>query len=284
MSEKSKTRQLGRQTKCRQCDAPLRPGARYCSRCRAWTVAPENKSGDKFPGMKRLSEVTASGVEHIPTGPWDKVFGISHRTKIAGIVRASTNLLGGVPGAGKSTLALQLTDALAGSLQKEVIYIAAEEELVAVRERAERLELKNMALIQGISALGGMQTELGALLLAVRPSGIVLDSLPGLGLETPEQGVQYCEALKGYAVELQCPIIVINHATKQDDLAGLLQLQHAVDATMVMYVNPDESRTLTPLKNRNGPCDVEVRLIMTERGLVAARDTEDEDEDENEET
>ncbi len=233
--------------------------------------------------MTLLSEVESSkGVKHIPTGPWDECFGVHYETKRAGIVCGSVNLVGGMPGAGKSTLSLQLTDALAGSLGKQVIYIAAEEDLIEVKERAVRLGLKHLNLIQGISALGGMQTELGGLLLAVRPAGIVLDSIPGLGLETQEMAVEYCSALKGYAVELQCPIIVINHATKQDDQAGLLSMQHAVDCTMVMYVNPDESRTLTPLKNRNGPCDVQVRLLMTERGLVAAPSDEEDEEDEDE--
>jgi DNA repair protein RadA/Sms len=239
------------------------------------------ESKERFPGMKLLSEVdeSGSGVVHIATGPWDACFGVSYVTKKAGIVVGSVNLVGGVPGAGKSTLSLQLANALARSLKKEVVYIAAEEDLLAVKERAKRLGLDSLHLIQGISALGGMQTELGGLLLQVRPSGIILDSLPGLGLETPEQGVEYVSALKGYAVELQCPIIVIDHATKADDLAGLLALQHAVDATLVMYVNPDESRTLTPLKNRNGPCDVEVRLLMTEHGLVASTGADDEDDD-----
>ena len=279
-SAKSKTRQLGVLTRCRRCEAPLRPGAKWCSRCKAWTLA-QPRGKDKYPGMKLLSEVEAgAGVRHIPTGPWDSCFGVSYETKQAGIVQASINLVGGVPGAGKSTLSLQLANNLAGSLKKEVVYIAAEEDLLAVKERAKRLGLQHLNLIQGISALGGMQTELGGLLLGVRPSGIILDSLPGLGLETPEMGVEYCSALKGYAVELQCPIIVIDHATKSDDLAGLLALQHAVDATLVMYVNPDQSRTLTPLKNRNGPCDVEVRLLMTEHGLIAAPSGDD-DEDSN---
>jgi predicted ATP-dependent serine protease len=281
-AKKKETRPLGHQSKCRACFAPLRPGARHCGRCKAWTVHPENKTGKKYPGMSLLSEVDMSGqgVTHIPTGPWDPCFGVSYLTKKAGIVAGSVNLVGGVPGAGKSTLSLQLTNALAKSLSREIVYIAAEEDLIQVKERAKRLDLDCLHLIQGISALGGMQTELGALLLDVRPAGIILDSLPGLGLETPEMGVEYCSALKGYAVELNCPIIVIDHATKSDDLAGLLALQHAVDATLVLFVNPDETRTLTPLKNRNGPCDVQVRLLMTEKGLVAAGNEEDEEDDE----
>lgn len=282
-SAKSRTHSLSNTTKCRQCNAPLRPGAKYCGRCKCWTRGVTPLSKDKFPGTKLLSEVESSkGIRHIPTGPWDQCFGVHYETKRAGIVAGSVNLVGGLPGAGKSTLSLQLTNALAKSLDKEVIYIAAEEDLIEVRERAIRLGLQHMHLIRGISALGGMQVELGGLLLAVRPAGIILDSLPGLGLETPEMGVEYCSALKGFAVELQCPIIVIDHATKQDDLAGLLALQHAVDATLVMYVNPDETRTLAPLKNRNGPTDVEVRLLMTEHGLVAMPSEEEEEEDEEE--
>ena len=120
-----------------------------------------------------------------------------------------------------------------------------------------------------------MQTELGRLLLEYKPSGIVLDSLPGLGLDTPQQNVEYCKALKGYAVALNCPIIIINHATKQDDLAGLMALQHDVDGTMVMFVNQDETRTLTNIKCRHGVAGVEVHLDMTENGLVKIESRED---------
>lgn len=262
--------------RCSRCQAKLFHGSLYCSRCKVWNIV---KIVSNLKGMTRLSEVSSTPVEHIPTGPWDKAFGINYETKIAGIVRPSVNLVGGVPGAGKSTLSLQLADALAAALaastKSDVIYIATEESLPEVQARAKRLNLKNLYFIQGIAALGGLQVELGQLLLAAKPSGIILDSLPGLSLETPEQGVEFCKALKSYAVELNCPIIVIDHATKADDLAGLLALQHAVDCTLVLYVNPDESRTLTPLKNRNGPTDVEVQLIMTENGLIERVKEED---------
>ena len=253
--------------RCSSCEAKLSHGSKYCSRCKTWNF--HKPASQTFAGMQRLSEVVSTHVEHISTGPWDRCFGVHYESKKMGIVRTSVNLVGGVPGAGKSTLSLQLTDALAQHLQRDIIYIAAEESLPEVRVRAIRLGLKNLHLIQGISALGGMQTELGALLLAAKPGGIILDSLPGLSLDTPEQAVEYCKALKGYAVALNCPIIVIDHATKADDLAGLLALQHAVDSTNVLYVQPDESRILSPMKNRNGPSDVEVHMRMTEQGLIA---------------
>ena len=39
---------------------------------------------------------------------------------------------------------------------------------------------------------------------------------------------------------------------------------------------------LTPLKNRNGPCYVEVRLLMTEKGLISPMREEGDGESEDE--
>jgi DNA repair protein RadA/Sms len=271
---------------CTNCSAKLRAGTFKCPKCKKWNFQTKNAlEGRK--DVQILSEVEDNEVDHISTGAWDPCFGIHFRTKKAGPVKGSVYLLGGVPGAGKSTLSLQLADALGGSLQQNVMYIAAEEELKPIKERGLRLQLQHMNKILGISAVGGIQTELGRLLLEYKPAGIVLDSLPGLSLDTAAAGVEYCQALKGYAVALKCPIIVIDHATKQDDLAGLMALQHGVDGTLVMFVNEDETRTLTNIKCRHGPSGIEIHMAMTEFGLRKIEssdsdsDTEEDDEEED---
>jgi DNA repair protein RadA/Sms len=57
-----------------------------------------------------------------------------------GIVPGSLILLGGDPGIGKSTLALQLALRLN---EKKVLYISGEESLQQIKLRAERLEISN---------------------------------------------------------------------------------------------------------------------------------------------
>ena len=126
---------------CLSCSAKLRPNSFKCRKCKSWNF----QSKAALEGRKeiqRLSEVKEDEVEHIPTGPWDICFGVHYLTKVMGPVRGSTYLIGGVPGAGKSTLSLQLSDALAGALKKDVIYIAAEEKLTDVKLRGVRLQLK----------------------------------------------------------------------------------------------------------------------------------------------
>ncbi|MFV2039834.1 MAG: AAA family ATPase, partial [Acidimicrobiales bacterium] len=57
-----------------------------------------------------------------------------------GLVRGSVTLLGGEPGIGKSTLLLQLADAVSAQ-GRRVLYVSAEESATQLRRRADRLGL-----------------------------------------------------------------------------------------------------------------------------------------------
>ncbi|MCK7538137.1 MAG: AAA family ATPase [Marinilabiliales bacterium] len=62
-----------------------------------------------------------------------------------GMVKGSLILMGGEPGIGKSTLALQI--ALASSSRKKVLYVSGEESEGQVKLRAKRLEGRNDQLL-----------------------------------------------------------------------------------------------------------------------------------------
>ena len=125
-----------------------------------------------------LHEIDAARVERIRTGmpEFDSVLG-------GGIVPGSLTLLGGPPGAGKSTLALQIAARLAAI--GSVVYLCGEESAAQVKLRAMRL---------GIAAQENLlvyaETNLRAALDEIErlaPRALIVDSiqtvwLPGVGI------------------------------------------------------------------------------------------------------
>jgi DNA repair protein RadA/Sms len=219
-------------------------------------------------------------VERIETGLVDRVFG-------GGVAKTSVCLLGGEPGAGKTTLCLQLADIFTQRTEKEVLYIANEQAPEELKETADRLCLKNKHMIRVVKAMGGVAFDIGELFFRYRPGAIFLDSVTNWVGEDLELAVTVCKRLKAYTVELKAPSIVINQITKGGDHAGLMKMQHAVDMTVIFSIldaaEIDEDKELKgtsvrlfqSIKNRHGPAPEEQLFQMTEKGLVGIEDKDD---------
>jgi DNA repair protein RadA/Sms len=226
----------------------------------------------------------------ISTGPWDPCWG-EHTDKDGkhhiGCVNNSVSLIGGKPGAGKSTLSLQFADNILSKVEGEVLYMAEEEAKETVKSRAVRLGLKNTNRIRIIPM--GTKVDLGAVILDRKPKAMIYDSLSKI-CPDPAAAIEFLARLKEYSVLIGSPSIVIDHVTKDEDFAGFMQLQHEVDMTAMFTVFPDEVREIKTRKNRNGPSGVSVLLNMTEVGLTLREPEEDEeaalgnDEEEYDET
>src|SRR6185436_5540104 len=129
---------------CVRCTAPMKQGAAQCKECGKW-----HTGGETTQQVCRLVDLVASDVERIVTGPWDSVWG-------GGIAQTSITLLGGEPGAGKSTLVTEIAAAVPGTL-----YISAEEEPGQIKGRADRLEIdkEEQEAIYIAPAFGGIDLE-----------------------------------------------------------------------------------------------------------------------------
>lgn len=268
---------------CARCGARFDGDLSRCISCGHWNIGNEQRAANVDETVL-LSDVTGASIERILTGyAWDRCFGgIKEGLDVVGkgIALGTTILLGGVAGAGKSTLALQLSDIIASEKKREVFYVAAEESAAQIKDRALRLNLQSSACIRLVPM--GAQVDLGATLLARKPVAVIVDSLPGF-VETPDEAVELCKSLKHVAVQLNAPILIIDHINKQDDFAGFEKLKHEVDTTISLFTTGDgERREMTTHKNRFGMANVTVGLLMTERGLVDSfvEDEEEEDEDE----
>jgi DNA repair protein RadA/Sms len=285
--------------KCIHCGSQLPENKFKCvnSKCRMWSIGSAANLEDS---TVLLSDAKLGKVERVPTGLVDYCFG-------GGVVTTSVALLAGDPGAGKTTLCLQLSDLFAGHYKKETLYIANEQEDIELKDTAERLHLKHADKIRIVKAMGGVSHDIGSIILHFKPCLIVLDSVTKWSGEDAREAVIICQRLKDYTVRIKAPSIVINQVTKGGEHAGLNKMQHAVDATMMFEVwgeNPEDPRRLHVRKNRNGPAPVSQYFEMTALGLFGISeedalqrlkendqerpkerkyDDEDEDEDSDEE-
>ena len=63
-------------------------------------------------------------------------------------------------------------------------------------------------------------------------------------------------------------LVVIGHSTKSGLIAGLLTLQHMVDAVFFMRIEEGDLRSFFSKKNRFGQAQVSWQAYMTEKGFA----------------
>lgn len=264
-------------SKCKFCTWFLPRGMAQClnPKCRAWNIAGQVGNLDDHTVL--LTDAKLSVVERVKTGLVDKVFG-------GGIARTSVNLLGGEPGAGKTTLCLMLCNIFGQKFDRESLYIANEQDADEIRTTGERLELSHGHRIRIVKAMGGINFSIGELFSKYKPCLVILDSLTKWVGDDMELAVSLAYQLKEIAVKLGCPVIAINQVNKDGDHAGLKKLEHAVDWAGMFDILAGEldeegkplpkqlsPRRLESSKNRFGPAPEEEFYAMTERGLIPTK-------------
>ena len=244
-----------------------------CDGCGAWNtlgqgmVVGEVSRRTRAPGGRpavTLDRIGDGGNQRHPSGiaELDRALG-------GGVVGGSLILLGGDPGIGKSTLALQLA-ARMGSADNPVLYCAGEESAAQVAMRAQRLGCR----LPSVAVLA--ETDLEAVVQAIeteRPPLAVVDSVQTLnavdaagGPGSPAQVRAGVSRLLTVAKETGVPIVLVGHVTKEGAIAGPRTLEHMVD--VVLYLEGErhgEHRLLRGVKNRFGGTG-ELGLFTMESG------------------
>lgn len=250
---------------CTECGADYPRWAGQCSSCGEWNTVREVRLGSDKSGtaarragyagqrstVQRLSDVDLARAERVSTGiaEFDRVLG-------GGVVRGSVVLIGGAPGAGKSTILLQ---AIASVVQRgiEVLYVSGEESLQQIAERAQRLGLP----AQNIKMLAETSVEnICQVIDEEKPQLLVIDSIqvmhtaqsdsaPGSVSQVRESASMLTQYAKIHAVS----IFMVGHVTKDQSLAGPMTLSHIVDTQVVLAATDDARyRVLRADKNRFG--------------------------------
>ena len=245
---------------CSNCGAKAPQMIGRCPVCGEWgtyeeevnTVVSIKKGGAALRrGSKaqRLHEVDAKEEMRIDmhSSELNRVLG-------GGLVPGSMVLLGGEPGIGKSTLALQV---LLKMGDKKTLYASGEESVKQLKLRAERLagDASNLYILA--------ETSLERILESVtdiQPEIVVVDSIQTIGAESIEASigslsqVRECAArILQYAKEKNVPFVIVGHINKEGSLAGPKVLEHIVDT--VLQFEGDQHyvyRILRAQKNRFG--------------------------------
>jgi len=245
-------------------DAPAataRPGRRA-----AWSV-----TGDPN-GPLALGDVAAEPRPRLATGlaELDRVLG-------GGLVPGCAVLLGGEPGIGKSTLALQVAAQICAaggaSSGAGVLYVSGEESPEQIRLRAARLPILPDAML--VLA----ETRVEAIADAWRahaPALVLVDSIQTVQSERVESAAGSVAQVRESAADLialakqtGAVLVLVGHVTKEGLIAGPRVLEHLVDVVLAFEGDRGQSfRVLRAAKNRFGST-LEVGVFsMGEQGLA----------------
>ncbi len=217
--------------------------------------------------VPKINEISAREDERIKTGitEFDRVLG-------GGLMPGSVILLGGDPGIGKSTLAMQA----ASMINDRVLYVTGEESAKQIKLRADRLKLKS----DEFYVLP--ETDMNTIIAAInntKPAVVIIDSIQTMYRSefenSPGTVTQIREStslLMDEAKRKHFCVIVIGHVTKEGFIAGPKVLEHIVDAVIQFEGESHHSfRILRAQKNRFGSTNEIGIFEMHEEGLVEVK-------------
>lgn len=242
--------------RCAQCGHAEPKWAGRCSDCGEYgTFAEEAATGSPRSNAPSVRPVSLSDVEtgadhRVPTGigELDRVLG-------GGLVKGSLVLLGGEPGIGKSTLLLQLADAVAAR-NVRVLYVCGEESPAQVRMRADRLGCVaaiDLLPVTDVSVVEQVVLSDGYDLLVVDSIQTMIDQESSGSAGSVSQ-VRECTArLVRLAKDHGVTTIIVGHVTKDGSIAGPRVLEHMVDTVTYFEGDRDHAfRVVRAVKNRFG--------------------------------
>ena len=182
-----------------------------------------------------------------------------------GFTPSTISLFTGEPGAGKTTLMLELADALT-SQGYICLFNTAEESLYQVKLTCERLDMKNGFIAGQESYVPRLIRQCDALRKRSpgKPFFLIVDSLQTLndgkyGEENTntQSAVRSLQILTDYAKEHYINVICIGQVNKSGNMAGSQKLKHMVDAMLHLSIEKKDEdfkglRVLETVMNRFG--------------------------------
>jgi DNA repair protein RadA/Sms len=211
---------------CNNCGATSSNWLGKCPQCNQWDTFTEEIIQSASPQITQVAEKEKSIPTLLAEINIESEMRVSlgdpelERVLGGGIVPGSVILMAGEPGAGKSTLCLQL----AANPALRMLYISGEESISQIKMRAQRLGIK------GDNCHILTETDLNKIIEAIIDiqSGIViidsvqtlytpeLESVPGSVSQIRECSYRLQQLAKQTAIT----IIMVGHITKEGDIAG----------------------------------------------------------------
>ncbi len=269
---------------CSECEYKSPKWMGKCPSCGAWNSFQEDvveaSPAAAATTPKRLSMIPTTG-DNSAVGFQDLVIpdyirqntGLHELDRVlgGGLVHGSVVLLSGEPGIGKSTLLMQICDALGAS--KKVLYISGEESGGQLKLRAKRLGVvgNNLFLLTETNMEKVLkETE------RIRPDVLIVDSVqtmysptvnsaPGSITQVREAALYFINKAKSDGIS----VIMVGHVNKEGSIAGPKVLEHMVDAVLYFEGEHQQAyRIIRAIKNRYGSTNEIGVFEMTDRGLL----------------
>ncbi|MBE6585629.1 MAG: DNA repair protein RadA [Ruminococcaceae bacterium] len=266
---------------CTECGAQSPKWMGKCPHCGKWNTMveeevqpePEKTSARRSSMVGSLSDSKATAYRNLSTpsymrsksglGELDRVLG-------GGLVLGSVVLLSGEPGIGKSTLLMQISDAL--GQDRKVLYVSGEESGGQLKLRAERLGVTGEHLyVLTETNLEKILTETDK----IKPDVMILDSIqtiysdkinsaPGSITQVRECALTFIGKAKSEGISM----LLVGHVNKEGGIAGPKVLEHMVDAVLYFEGERQQAyRIIRAAKNRYGSVSEIGVFEMTDRGL-----------------
>ncbi len=246
-----------------------------CPACDEWNSYVEEKiEKQRTTRMKELRGSSPLSITRIESGKEERIktkIGELDRVLGGGFVPGSVVLVGGDPGIGKSTLALQMLNNI-GISNMNVLYVTGEESPDQVKMRAERIGIGSDKLFVFSETLVENIIEQ---LEKLSPVVAVIDSI-----QTTYTGdfpsapgsvgqIRECTAkLMQYSKANGTAVFLVGHVTKEGTIAGPKVLEHLVDTVLYFEGGREHPyRILRAVKNRFGSTNEIGVFEMNESGL-----------------
>lgn len=257
---------------CSNCGAPSSSWSGRCYNCGEWNTLQEQtilggtsslkgqklKVGTISTSLKTDSPRLSTSIAEV-----DNVLG-------GGIVAGSVSLLAGQPGVGKSTLLMQIADAVAA--QNHVLYISGEESAHQISLRANRLGANSKKLdIANTNSTDDIAETINQgdyKLVIVDSIQTVSCSAITSSAGSVNQITNSTYLLSRVAKQNGTALILVGHVTKEGNIAGPKLLEHMVD--VVLHIEGDRYggfKVLRASKNRFGSIDDAGIFEMGEKGF-----------------
>jgi DNA repair protein RadA/Sms len=259
---------------CNNCGAESSVWAGKCFSCGEWNTLEEMVIAVPSGGGTGLGQrlVVTDSKQAVKADEKRLKSGLSDVDVVlgGGVVTGSVILLAGEPGIGKSTLLLQLADAVAAG--HAVLYVSGEESVHQVGLRAKRLGAGNARLQIASST---RVEDIEASIQSGSFDLVVVDSIQTIGTNrlTSSPGsvsqITSCTTMLMQAAKTSnTALLLVGHVTKEGSIAGPKLLEHIVD--VVLQLEGDRYggfKVLRGMKNRFGSTNEVAILEMNDKGM-----------------